>query len=398
MSTVDPMAGLVMDPMANLSAALRQQTESKAALAGLDEKYTDAVKMRDTRVANPQSIFDYVTDGVMQSRGNRELETIEPQREAARMAATENANAFPLHQAQQALELKAYNETQDAQAQSNTDRVYTTQIDQFNTTTGLAKAKAKAEKAKYDAEQLQRATNATHYTNDESGEKLKVYRNKAGDLIDSESNLISSLKGYSKDATSTVALAQYGYGNESEDKLAGEYFQLMGQANRVGTKVNELPDQARDELNSGKVRFGQWFLNTASPAGLSALIKSEYSGYSAESKSFLESLARMSAEERHSLFGAALTEGEERSGEEFLAFVNGLSLDQIMSRAKDTFSSNREKLLTQDNINGGTKRQQGMNNANWNAFDAPADAEDDTLDAQIKALEAEIAAATGSGG
>jgi hypothetical protein len=181
--------------------------------------------------------------------------------------------------------------------------------------------------------------------------------------------MLNSLQGLTENPTETTDITQFGYGDKAEDKIANDSLMLMGQANRVGTKANALPDSAKAELNSGAVRFGQWFLDAATPQGLNALIKSEYSGYSPEAKSFLESLARMSAEERHALFGAALTEGEERSGAEFLAFVNGLSLDQIMSRAKDTFGSNREKLITQDNNRGGTRRQESIERNNWTAFD-----------------------------
>jgi hypothetical protein len=363
-----------MEKLNALTLALRQNAQGEADLGGLNEDYARAENMRNTSNAKVNqygtvSPFAVMADVINQSRGRKDMREIAPQRTAARSSVANNANALPLYRAQQMEQQNAYDKTIDAQNQQN---VVNARAD-TNANRALKQtmdaAELKAEQDKYASEQSQRATGPTAYTDKESGNTVYVSRDKAGNFINSEGTILNSLQGLIEKPTETTDITQFGYGDKAEDKIANDSLMLMGQANRVGTKANALPDSAKAELNSGAVRFGQWFLDAATPQGLNALIKSEYSGYSPEAKSFLESLARMSAEERHALFGAALTEGEERSGAEFLAFVNGLSLDQIMSRAKDTFGSNREKLITQDNNRGGTRRQESIERNNWTAFD-----------------------------
>jgi hypothetical protein len=371
-----------MEKLNALTLALRQNAQGEADLGGLNEDYARAENMRNTSNAKVNqygtvSPFAVMADVINQSRGRKDMREIAPQRTAARSAVGNNANAFKLYQAREAdakntrdqtnletdkataLKLSTAKEAQRVEKLRLEKERYATQEGQDQTALEL-------EASIREGEQNKMLSGATNWTNDITGEKLKTFRTANG-LVDSEGNPVTSLKGFSEDAKETKDILEYGYGT-APDKEADKSFKIMALADRVGTKANALPDSAKAELNSGAVRFGQWFLDAATPQGLGALIKSQYSGYSAEAKDFLVSLSRMSATERHELFGAALTEGEERSGEEFLAFVNGLNLDQIMSRARDTFESNGAILTAQDRSRNGTKRAESVANQNWTAF------------------------------
>lgn len=400
-----------MPELDRLTLSLANASKGKANLAGLDEQYDESKRLRDSQSAQINqfgtvSPFAVLADVVNSSRGRQGMREVEPQRSAARTAISESENALPLYQAKMAQQKTAYDKTQDAQAQENTDRTFGEGQRQFGLSQAAATQRAAdklaAEQARhkklddrYTTEQGQRSTEAKYYTNDDTGEAIKAYRTKGGDLIDSEGNKIDSLKGWSVDPTATKIATNFGYGYDKQDKQAVDAALLMGKADRIGRKVNALSPQARQELDSFMIRSQDFLLDTFTPQKANALIKSELSGYSDEAKNFLESLARMSAEERHELFGAALTEGEELSGEKFLAFVNGQPLSRIMNRAKDVYDSNFENLKTLDAVFKGDKYQRIVKDADWKAFTPAAAAQDspgqkDPNEMTLEELQAEL--------
>ena len=440
-----------MQNLEQLSLALRNNSQAEADLLGLNEQYSDATKLRDSRGAKINqygsvSPFSVIADTINNSRGRRDVRELAPQRKTARENIAANKYALPLYKAQQeqnaldlaanryeteqkqltqALDLEAgryaTGQTQDQNALDLEAGQYATGQTQDQAALDLEASRYEAKQAtllkkslakeaqenaalalaaeKYEAEQGARIGSPTNYTNSTTGVKLKVWNTKKG-LVDSRNRPVTSLEGFDKDATKTTQVPNFnGYGNDITDKLATNHALLMGSADRVGAKANALSATAVAEIDSGSVRLGEFLLDTFTPKKANAMVKSEFSGYSPEAKDFLVGLARMSADERHELFGAALTEGEELSGEKFLAFVQGLTLEQIMSRVGDTYRNNEDKLRSLDAINGGNKYMTIPSAAKWSAFDekeVESVAELSALDAEIAALEAEIAAGSGN--
>jgi hypothetical protein len=195
-----------MEKLNALTLALRQNAQGEADLGGLNEDYARAENMRNTSNAKVNqygtvSPFAVMADVINQSRGRKDMREIAPQRTAARSSVANNANAFKLYQAQQA-------EAQNKQAQANFETTNTNALTRATTKASELKAREAVTDARYDTEQSGRVTGATNYTDDITGEKLKVYRLKNGSLVDSENIPINSLKGFSEDAQKTQAVTE----------------------------------------------------------------------------------------------------------------------------------------------------------------------------------------------
>jgi hypothetical protein len=195
-----------MEKLNALTLALRQNAQGEADLGGLNEDYARAENMRNTSNAKVNqygtvSPFAVMADVINQSRGRKDMREIAPQRTAARSSVANNANAFKLYQAQQA-------EAQNKQAQANFETTNTNALTRATTKASELKAREAVTDARYDTEQSGRVTGATNYTDDITGEKVKVYRLKNGSLVDSEGTPVNSLKNFSEDAQKTQAVTE----------------------------------------------------------------------------------------------------------------------------------------------------------------------------------------------
>tara|TARA_R110000764_G_scaffold40882_5_gene91474 strand:- start:426 stop:1553 length:1128 start_codon:yes stop_codon:yes gene_type:complete len=195
-----------MEKLNALTLALRQNAQGEADLGGLNEDYARAENMRNTSNAKVNqygtvSPFAVMADVINQSRGRKDMREIAPQRTAARSSVANNANALPLYRAQQM-------EQQNKQAQDNFETTNANRLTQATTKASELKAREAVTDARYDTEQSGRVTGATNYTNDITGEKVKVYRQKNGSLVDSEGTPVTSLKNFSEDAQKTQAVTE----------------------------------------------------------------------------------------------------------------------------------------------------------------------------------------------
>lgn len=111
-----------MQNLKQLSLALRNNSQAKADLAGLDEQYGEATKLRDSQSAKINqygtvSPFSVIADVINNSRGRKNVRELAPQRTAARTGVADTANALPLFNAQQKINAAT-------QAQSNANRTF----------------------------------------------------------------------------------------------------------------------------------------------------------------------------------------------------------------------------------------------------------------------------------
>jgi len=344
--------------------ALRAQAQDEGALAGLDEQYEQAqargvatTKQDRYGQVSPLSVL---ADVVRQSKSRKDLRGLTQARDETRGRIADNKNARALY---------------ELNRQQERDNVSDSQ---FETTHGLNKAR-QAETARqnqiandrYTTEQNQVETAPVEYT-DAEGNTRQLVSLGNGKWMDENRQVIDSIAGWTKAADKTADTTKtVGYGNAAQDKEALKSLMMMGKAERVAAQGNALSSEAKAELNDGNVRFKEVLLNTFSPSKAKALIKSSFSGYSDEAKNFIVSLSRMSAEDRHALFGAALTQGEAESSEDFLARVEGLTLDQMMYRLSDTFNKGQRELEAIDLLGGGSQYADAVSRSGWNAFNTP---------------------------
>jgi hypothetical protein len=422
-----------MEKLNALSLALRQNAQGEANLGGLNEDYARAENMRNTSNAKINqygtvSPFAVMADVINQSRGRKDMREIAPQRTAARSSVANNANAFKLYQAQQA-------EAQNTQRQDNfettntnaltrataqalkekTERElaaekYATQEDQDQTAlkltaANLAKDEITAQTAldlkaeNLERTQNQRATLPVEYY-DKNGNSLFISTTGAGDFITSDDTRLDSLAGLTRapEKTETSEAGVSGYERPAIDKPAIKAVEVLGQNKRIMGVARGLSAESQAALNSPNVRMKEFFLNAFTPSDAEALVKSEFSGYPQEAKDFLVSISRLTAIERHELFGATLTQGEKESANDFLGRVEGLTLTQMVNRMKDTHNMSVTTLENMDNLGNGSEYMDTYKRGNYGEFMAdtvPADvqAQYDAEDAEMKQLKAEIAAA-----
>jgi hypothetical protein len=368
-----------LDMLANV---LRSGAQGKADLAGLDEQYERAGALQNTQNSKGNkygysSPMGALADIINHTRGSTKRRELAPQRAAARQSVAESANAFPMYQAQQ--------------SQENFD---TTEGNKVAAAKGLAQAKMAAVQAK----NLREDTKGTTITKvDPNGQERTVIYHPQTNVATVDGQAISDFSNWTdpvkKSKVANVGGA--GYGNKDIDKSGRAALTAMSKTHRMASIGNKLNETDRAQLNDSSNLFKQVMVSTFTPSKLQALVKDNLSGYSQASKDFIVGVARMSAEERHELFGAALTPTEKESSEDFMARVEGLSFDQMMARMSDSYGARMEELKVLDALGGGEQFTGAIGRMGWDAFDpkapeAPEGGGD--LAAQIAALEAEIAA------
>jgi hypothetical protein len=284
--------------------------------------------------------------------------------------------------------------------------------------------KEATEKSKYDAEQLaEAAKEATEKSRYEDEQKTKNNIRKSEDLMGSDGVVrrhdvgpdgrvylngveVGNRSDYTKAPTKTQETkGGSGYGDNLDNRAIPK-LETMGQANRVAKIGNTLSPESKAKLNDSSDLLKQVMLRSFSPRGAAALIKNRFSGYDQDAKDFIVSISRLSAEERHKLFGSALTQTEKESAQDFMDRVEGLSLDQMLSRLGDTYRANEDSLITYDNVGNGTSYADIVARSNWNQFDksvgVPGGGEElaseiAEIDSQIAKMTAEIEAAEQTG-
>jgi hypothetical protein len=199
--------------------------------------------------------------------------------------------------------------------------------------------------------------NAVAYVDDKTGEQFQVTRYADG-YKDGDLNHIS-LKGKTavpvKTEVGNVDLTGGGYGSSKDVTLQKAQYRGMWTANEIMGQANKFTTADKTQLNSGLDRLKQLAIKGFSPQLVKAFVSEELSGYSPAVKKFFVELSRMSAEERHALFGSALTKTETESSEDFMARVQGLSLDSLLSRIESGYRANERFLLSEDRVYDGNK-------------------------------------------
>jgi hypothetical protein len=433
-----------MEKLNALTLALRQNAQGEADLGGLNEDYARAENMRNTSNAKVNqygtvSPFAVMADVINQSRGRKDMREIAPQRTAARSSVANNANAFKLYQAQQidqqnkqaqdnfettnalklstaeanaakdqtALELEAERyATQEGQDQTALNLTAENLESKQENALKLSTAKALKDQAALELtaknledKQNQRATLPVEYY-DENGNSMFISTTGAGDFITSDDTKLDSLAGLTRapEKTETSEAGVSGYERPAIDKPAIKAVEVLGQNKRIMGVARGLSAESQAALNSPNVRMKEFFLNAFSPSDAEALIKEQFSGYPQEAKDFLVSISRLTAIERHELFGATLTQGEKESANDFLSRVEGLTLTQMVNRMKDTHNMSVTTLENMDNLGNGSEYMDTYKRGNYGEFMADPVAADvqaqyDAEDAEMEQLKAEIAAA-----
>jgi hypothetical protein len=339
----------------DLQLTLDRGNAAKGSLAGLDEQYATAQALRNS--AQPQinqygtvSPFAVLADVVGKSQGRKQMRELAPQRQQARADISSSASALPMYNARSAQEGRD-------QTQEN-----------FGVTTGLAKAKAKAlaDQQALDNQSVLNKRTTEDRVNPATNLPERVEVGGDGELYTNGQRIANRNEWVNAPTKAeTRAVGGASYGDKDLDKRGNTAYINLGNVSRVTDRANKLSVEDKAALNDPKSRFREVLLDTFSPAKASALIKEEFSGRSDEAKAFIQSVARMSAEERHELFGAALTQGEGESSKDFMARVEGLSLDPMLRTMRDSYDRNAGILRSVDELGGGRNYRGAVERAGY---------------------------------
>lgn len=336
-----------------LQRALRQGSDAKARLSGLDEQYQQA---QDRGVATTKkdqygqvSPLSVLADVVGQSRSRRDMRELTPQREAARSNIAQNEHAGALY---------------NAVRQQKRDNV---SDEQFGITHGLNKAR-QAEVARqnqikndrYTTEQGQVKTPPVQYT-DAEGNTRQLVSLGDGRWMDENRNIITSIAGWTKAAEKSITSDGNGYTDKSANARAEKAINSLGAANRAVGLYRDLAPETLARLSSRSSRVGKTAMNMLLPKDVASYVKSEVEK-DPQVKQYFSALAKMSAEERHAMFGGALTTYEGMSGDDFLAFVINMTPAEQQQRVQNSVAGWKQQLKTADSVHGGkaTKYQNAL--------------------------------------
>jgi hypothetical protein len=332
---------------------------------------------------------------IRRNTGKEQLKEIAPQREAARANVANSASALPmfkLQQEQKAIELGAKNRLED--------RDWATED---ASELAAAKAKELADKEKIRLEKEgQTATDFTQMI-DREGNTVNVSRRHDGQWINGLKEPID-IQGLTEVPKVTITSDNSGYKSDAANKRAEEYINALGAANRVRGLYNNLSPEKLKQLSSIPTRVTKTFIN-ALPENVAGLINQQFET-DPQAKRYFSELAKMSAVERHAMFGGALTKYEGMTAGQFLAFVINMTPAEQQARMRGSVESVLQALKTSDAIQGGkgsTKYQDVYNNMNFKnlVYDDPipqagsVNAVNNSeliqgIDAEMAALQAEL--------
>lgn len=360
-------------PVEDLRAQLLRGQRAKTALVDRDEEYAYNRDMRDS--AQPQinkygtvSPLSILANTVRKSRGRKGIREGAQARTDAREGVNSAALALPMYQAK----LAADKVTQD---QTN-----------FETTTGLTVAAAAAKQAQLDLEneraETARKLVATKYATTQGekqtalaleasrygegrdalttaptayirpdGSRVNLSRTEAGDWVDDERNKVTDITGWKEVPKATITSDGSTYKDKAANKRAEDAINALGTADRVVGLYKNLSPESIDNMGSNKTLILKT-LSKATGKDVHQLIKNNFHGDPQVSQ-YLTALAQMSAEERHAMFGGALTTYEGMEAGEFLSFVFNMKPEEQQRRIRNSVAKNKLALTVGDQVHGG---------------------------------------------
>ena len=118
-------------------------------------------------------------------------------------------------------------------------------------------------------------------------------------------------------------------------------FEKIRKAQNIKELATGFTQEDVDSLNRVGVNTA---VKTMTPADFENFVTHNYRNFSPRVRKFLDLTAMLGAEQRHELFGAALTTREGRSAESFIVGANGLNLGSGLSRV-DSFVDAQKAVL-----------------------------------------------------
>ena len=392
-----------MASLDDLSLALRQGAQSEAGLAGLNEQYAAANKLANTQTAQPDKFsrtsgLAVLNDVFGRAQGANQLRELEPQRAAARQSMADAKHALPLYQAGVAAakvkqDQQNYTDTASALVQSaalsnknrqaaaeqgntwgveNATTLNTRGVENTATATDAAKEAAKLKasaslaasvataKAKAAQDQLKRDREDAKVPLvtkvDTKGDEHTVrYNAQTGKAYLDDGTEITDFSKWTDPATKTMDVERGSYGGKTFDKKSVEKLDAINAVDDIyGLMANVKPEQT-DKMNSLGQRVKMASIASLVPKEFTALAESAFAGYDEATQEMLISLNAASGEERHRLFGSALTDTEYKSTQSFLAATVGRGIPWMRNALEKTKRSNINALLSVDGSYNGNK-------------------------------------------
>lgn len=123
-------------------------------------------------------------------------------------------------------------------------------------------------------------------------------------------------------------------------EVAGVYGNIR-KAQDIKSIAGDMTQEDADSLNNV---FANRSIQAMTPMEFENFVTNNMRNFSPRVKRFLEATASLGAEQRHALFGAALTRAEKGSAERFIVGADGLDLGDGLSRV-DTFVDGQKAIL-----------------------------------------------------
>jgi hypothetical protein len=363
-----------MQDINELAQALRQSSQDKSHLIGLDEKYADAKKLRDTKTAKSNSVgytspLAILADVTRQYSGINKMRELAPQRDAARTSIAQNENALGLYQARTA---------QDAanQKQANYDKTFGYNADEAKTVRGLARARQdKLDKEAIEKERVRVAekldTENTRIGENKTKEGVRVAENEADmDLVTKidpdtgkertvrynsatgeaflDGKKILNFSEWPSAAAKTQDMPNLGSGMKTVDASAVKAVEMLDQVSRVQTMAGALNASEIAEMSSLGNQLTELGIDLLGPDIALPLLKDRLSKYSDPVKQFMTNIASLGDVERNELFGSALTATEAKLSKASSPSISGVPLDVIEMRLDRMYGQNYAKIQSAD--------------------------------------------------
>lgn len=311
-----------------LQRALRQGSDAKARLSGLDEQYQQA---QDRGVATTKkdkwgqvSPLSVLADVVGQSRSRRDMRELAPQREAARSTIAQNEHAGAL-----------YNAVRQQKRDDVSDKQFGIKRDD---TKQAALTKAKAELA---------TRSITDRINPHSGEVERLETGPNGQLF-RDGVKIPDAHLYALAPEKSETVDSSGYSHTPDRKDFTKALNTGTEIAHIQGKAANLPQSDLDLMNANGTIFKNLIVGAVTPNMFEQFRKQNFTGLSDSAQDFLMQINMMDGERRHALFGAALTGKEDAKFEDIALAAKGLSIEQMLRRLDIVAKSNRDNVEAMD--------------------------------------------------
>lgn len=258
--------------------------------------------------------------------------------------------------------------------------------DDQNRKEALARAKAKYDKEQLDAKTA-RELKAANRTEDQdraddewlqvlaidpaTGEEQRVRKNKrSGELQYINGDPITNARDWKETVTKTTDVP-FGnsYGGKGNDRESREYWRSLDASSRAMNSLAGLSAADKTAMADKGKQTLKGLVGKA-PELLVPAIR-DLPGYPPAVKDVLIEIASMSAEQRHQLYGSAVTGGESMSSDEFIAALIKDGPDQLMAKLERNSISNGRNLLLADRDFGRNVYRQRLVEGNYFSPDSP---------------------------